>query len=345
MNRKRAGFGVGLLATAAVSMAMISTSAGGDTVASSPSCDQTYDGTTFSQTCAIPHTTDTVTETNVVPGPTVISTVPGPTTTVTVSPSSSPAPDGPVVNSLYPTVVFYDTFTTPAVDTTKWNVRNNSYASNELSIDTNRPSNVFVSDSKLTLRAQRETYTTGSVTRDYTSGYVDTIGKGSWSPPLRVDARMQLPEAKGMWPALWMRGNTPALGEIDIFEAVGGWAKAAMTVHQSTNGDMAKIGYEWQPPAGWRLSDWHDYAFEWDANGTMRWYVDGNLIITRTTSTLDNKGTPASWLTGSTFAAPFNLRLNLQVGGSMPNYYKFPVDDTSQLPADMRVEYITVRTK
>jgi hypothetical protein len=85
-------------------------------------------------------------------------------------------------------LVFDDEFNGTAVDPSKWRVRNNSWASNELSIDTSRPSNVFVSNGVLTLRAQREQYTVGSTTRSYTSGYLDTIGLsgheyGRWEMP------------------------------------------------------------------------------------------------------------------------------------------------------------------
>jgi beta-glucanase (GH16 family) len=238
-------------------------------------------------------------------------------------------------------VLFSDNFRESTVDPARWNVRNNDWSSNELSIDTNRPVNVAIAGGRLLTTAQHETYTAYGTTRQYTSGYLDTIGRFSARPPLQVDARLRLPDSQGLWPALWLRGDN-CLGEIDILETVGGKAQVVQSVHQSTNGDMAKLGYEWTPPPGWSKTDWHDYGFRWDPDGTMRWYIDGQLTLTRTTASVDNHGQPATWLTGPTFTCPFNLRLNLQVGGSMPNYYGLPVGPTSVFPAVMKVDQITV---
>src|SRR4029079_11359334 len=56
------------------------------------------------------------------------------------SPTPSPAPSGPAGSHL----VFSDDF--DSLNTKKWNVRNNTWANNEQSIDTSRLENVFLSD-------------------------------------------------------------------------------------------------------------------------------------------------------------------------------------------------------
>jgi beta-glucanase (GH16 family) len=211
-------------------------------------------------------------------------------------------------------------------------VRNNSWANNEESIVTSRAKNVFTSNGALTLRAVKESYTVGSTTRQYTSGYLDTIGKEGWQYG-RIEMRAKLPAAQGMWPAFWMRDGSGGLGELDIMEAVGGMTQTTVqTVHQSTNGDMAKAGHEDVLAAG-TTSDWHTYAVEREP-GFMKWYVDDRLVFTKTVSTLN-------WL-DSSFAEPMNIRLNLQVGGSMPNYYGKPVLDAPLGSSDYVIDYVRV---
>ena len=126
------------------------------------------------------------------------------------------------------------------MDRSKWNVRNNSWASNELSIDTSRPNNVFVSNGVLTLRAQRERYTAYSTTRDYTSGYLDTIGLlsrqyGRW------EMRAKLPSAQGPVAGVLAARRTTRPGEVDILEAIGGLPQMTVqTVFPNTNDGSVK---------------------------------------------------------------------------------------------------------
>ena len=166
----------------------------------------------------------------------------------------------------------------------------------------------------MTLRAIQQSYTAYGTTRQYTSGYLDTIGKESWQYG-RIEMRAKLPTAQGMWPAFWLR-NDVGLGELDIMEAIGGMNnKSVQTVHQSTNGGMGRLGHEDTLPSG-SNADWHVYAVDREP-GYMNWYVDDRLVFTATESTL-------SWL-DPTFNSPMNIRLNLQVGGRMPAYYQKPV--------------------
>jgi beta-glucanase (GH16 family) len=247
--------------------------------------------------------------------------------------SSAPAPvPAPTSSAPAPTgykLVFSDDFNT--VDRAKWNVRNNSWAHNEESIVTSRPANVFVSNGALTLRAIKETYTVGSTTRQYTSGYLDTIGHESWQYG-RIEMRAKLPTAQGMWPAFWLRDNTN-LGELDIMEAVGGLpTRSVQTIHQSTNGDMAKAGHEDVLPSG-TTATWHTYAVDREP-GSVKWYVDDRLVFSKTESVL-------SWL-DPTFNEPMNIRLNLQVGGSMPAWYGMPVNGAPLGASDYVIDYVRV---
>ncbi|MEO6502191.1 MAG: family 16 glycosylhydrolase [Jatrophihabitantaceae bacterium] len=258
------------------------------------------------------------------PAPTTSAPAPAPTTS---APAPAPTTSAPAPSGYQ--LVFSDDFNT--IDRVKWNVRNNSWANNEESIVTSRASNVFVSGGALTLRAIQESYTVGSTTRQYTSGYLDTIGRGSWKYG-RFEMRAKLPAAQGMWPAFWLRNNT-TLGELDIMEAVGGRVnQTVQTIHQSTNGDMAKSGHEDTLPSG-DSSTWHTYTVERQP-GFVKWYVDGRLVFSKTQSLL-------SWL-DPTFNEPMNIRLNLQVGGSMPNWYGLPVKGAPLGASDFVIDYVRV---
>ena len=260
------------------------------------------------------------------PAPTT-SSAPAPAPTTSSAPAPAPTTSAPAPSGYR--LVFNEDFN--AIDRTKWNVRNNSWASNEESIVTSRSSNVFVSNGALTLRAINETYTVGSTTRQYTSGYLDTIGRGSWKYG-RFEMRAKLPTAQGMWPAFWLRNNTTP-GELDIMEAVGGRVnQTVQTVHQSTNGDMAKAGHEDTLPSG-TTATWHTYAVDRQP-GYMKWYVDGRLVFSKTQSQL-------TWL-DSSFNEPMNIRLNLQVGGSMPNWYGLPVKGAPLGQSDFVIDYVRV---
>ncbi len=244
------------------------------------------------------------------------------------TPTPTPVGSGPAGYHL----VFSDDFN--SINTAKWNVRNNSWANNEQSIDTSRSQNVFVSDGALTIRAIKQSYTAYGTTRQYTSGYLDTIGKESWQYG-RIEMRAKLPTAQGLWPAFWLR-NDVGLGELDIMEAIGGMNnKSVQTVHQSTNGGMGKSGHEDTLPSG-SNADWHVYAVDREP-GFVKWYVDDRLVFSVTQSQL-------SWL-DPTFNSPMNIRLNLQVGGSMPAYYNQPVGATPAGASDYVIDYVRVYQK
>jgi beta-glucanase (GH16 family) len=239
------------------------------------------------------------------------------------------------------TEAFSDTFTGSALDGSKWTATTDT-AANELSA--RLPGNVTTDGARLSIRAQRQP----AAGRQFTSGYVTTAGHASWDF-FRLAVRARWTDLYGLWPAIWLRDDT-GLGEIDVMEAVGGVRKLVQTVHQSTNGDMDKAGSEWPMPAGWSPSDWHVYGLERQNTGTLIWTIDGQPVFTRTRADLGSKShQPMAWLTGSTFAGPLHLIINLQVGGTMPAYYLGSTyDPTRILPAgavgSLDIDYVQVLT-
>ncbi len=263
------------------------------------------------------------------PAATASTTPPPPTTPVTPS-----NPDGVASQTPDPQewrMVFNDEFDGDAVSTRDWNVRDATYLTYEESILTSRPENVRVGDGVLTIEARRERRTVGKTTRDYTSGYLETIGKHSWRYG-RFEMRARLPMTTGVWPAFWLRGDNGP-GEIDIIEAVGGMPRFThQAVHQSTNGDREKVQNDVDLPSG-TIDDWHVYAAEVEPD-RITFFIDGVTVFTATTA-------EAPWLR-ETFDEPLNIRLNMQVGGAFPRYYKHPPTDASAFPATFEIDWIRV---
>lgn len=234
-------------------------------------------------------------------------------------------------------VALTDDFTGPALNPANWTAANNDSSNNELSL--RLAANAVSAGDFLSLRALRQTVGT----KQFTSGHVSNGVKAGVIPFGRWLIRARWTPLFGLWPALWLRwpdnpDGTRVLGEIDIMEAVGGWPHLAETVHQSTNGDQDKSGFDWPFPAGWSPSDWHTYGLTRTKDGALSWSIDGAVTRTAKPTDLSTKlHQPMSWLTGPAFTGlGMLLRMNLQVGGSMPNSVlnnNQPLDPAKILPS------------
>jgi beta-glucanase (GH16 family) len=97
-----------------------------------------------------------------------------------------------------------------------------------------------------------------------------------------VQARMKIPRARGIWPALWMLGQDigragwPGCGEIDVMEHCGtGPAAVHGTVHGP--GYSGRGGISASHAVGPSLGrGFHVYSVSWDV-GQIRWYVNDDL--------------------------------------------------------------------
>jgi beta-glucanase (GH16 family) len=228
-------------------------------------------------------------------------------------------------------VTWRDEFNGNTVQRSHWNVRNDDWSLNEQSIHTDRAANVRVADGHLTLTARRERYTVGNTTREYTSGYLDTIGRHSWKYG-RFVMRAKLPVGQGLWPAFWLRTDSGP-GEIDIMEAVGGDARrTSQTVHESTDGGQGKVGHEDVLPTG-TTAAWHTYALEIEPS-KLSWTIDDRTVF-------EVGADDAPWIRTS-FDKPVNIRLNLQVGGTLPAYYGRPVTAATVMPDRFVVDWVRV---
>jgi beta-glucanase (GH16 family) len=229
-----------------------------------------------------------------------------------------------------------------APNPSSWNVIvNGSPFNEEKEYYTNRASNVMLDGSgHLLITARKESFVDASgVTSSlpYTSGRLET--KGHVEPLYgRIEARIQLPAGKGLWPAFWLLGadidtvNWPACGEIDIFE-LGGSKPTLITgsLHATGYSGGSALHGNYTKQSGSFADGFHVYALEWQADG-MRWLVDEVPYAWRTPQGLAN--TYKTWA----FDHPMYVIVNLAVGG----LYDGNPTDATPMPSQMLVDYVKV---
>jgi beta-glucanase (GH16 family) len=226
-----------------------------------------------------------------------------------------------------------------APDPTKWNfdLGGEGWGNKELESYTSRPVNVQQKGGNLVITALKEDYTgKDGVARPYTSARIKT--KGLFSQAYgRVEARMQLPLGKGIWPAFWMLGDDigtagwPKAGEIDIMENIGEAGRVYSTLHGPEYSGAKGISAKYDLPAGEVVNTgFHVYAVEWSPN-KIRFYFDDKLIVERTPADLP---AGAKWV----YDHPFFVILNMAVGGAWPGN----PDETTAFPQKMLVDYVRV---
>ncbi len=174
----------------------------------------------------------------------------------------------------------------------------------------------------------------------YTSARLKTQGLISFQYG-RIEARIKMPEAQGMWPAFWMLGSDvatvgwPACGEQDIMEHID--APQPDWVAGSLHGPHGDLTVHYPGP---RLPEfaggaWHTYGVIWSP-GVVKMYVDSpaNVYASWTPESLA-KQTGAIWPFDS---GPEFLIVNLAVGGNWPG----APDALTKFPAEMLVDFVRV---
>jgi len=243
----------------------------------------------------------------------------------------------------YSVLSWYDEFDGSRVDPTRWSFELgtgsqfglNGWGNNELQYYTSRTTNARVADGLLTITARRESY--GG--QAYTSSRLTTRGHFAQTGG-RFEMRAALPLGQGLWPAFWMLpatssyGGWAASGEIDIMEARGqDPGKVVTTIHYGGSWPNNEYrGVTLTLPQGGSIADFHTYAVEWDVSPTpqLRWYIDDRLAWQTSDWSSSGGAYPAP------FDKPFNLMLNLAVGG---NFVGGP-DGSTPFPATMQVDYV-----
>ncbi|MQW74773.1 family 16 glycosylhydrolase [Nocardioides sp. dk4132] len=216
------------------------------------------------------------------------------------------------------------------LDPARWNVRDRTYNSNEHSYLI--ADNTSVRDGALVIEARPES----AGGRQYTSGYVDTNRRYSLPDTFRAEVRARVPMEQGLWAApLWFRPTDGSAGEIDLIETYGR-ESARPLVHQTIHTGYgllhrqsaltfpyARLG----DPAG---TGWHTYVVE-KTPGQIVMSVDG--VTTATWRSGDPRWFDRFYEAGKRW----NLRINLQVGGSWGG---LPDASTDWSQASMAVDYL-----
>ena len=232
-----------------------------------------------------------------------------------------------------------------AVDGSKWihDVGGGGWGNQELEYYTDGTQNAVVKGGNLVITATTDGASSYSCSYPsngpckYTSARLLTKGKFSQKYG-RFEARIQIPEGQGIWPAFWMmgvNGNWPSCGEIDVMENIGREPSIAHgSLHMPASGsttDSSLTGM-YTLPGGAKLGDdFHIYAVEWSATA-IDFYVDDTLYETQTPQTATNR----TW----EFNQPFYILLNVAVGGQWPG----SPDSTTTFPQTMKVDYVRVYT-
>ena len=233
-------------------------------------------------------------------------------------------------------LVWSDEFDGDTLDTTKWNyeIGNGAggWGNNELQYYTNSTKNCFIENGVLNIKAIKENKGSSA----YTSSRITTKGKADYKYG-RFEARMIIPQGRGIWPAFWMMptnsvyGGWPNSGEIDIMEHVGYDAnRIYCTVH-----NQAGNGMNGQQKGGNKVfntiyTEYHVYAVEWFPDA-MKFYVDDTLVFTYSPS----NRTQANW----PYDQKFYMILNVAVGG---NWGGVKGVDDSIFPQTLMVDYVRV---
>ena len=210
------------------------------------------------------------------------------------------------------------------------------WGNNELQLYTNASQNSYledISDDNAALVIEA----TESAPGEYHSAKLTTSGLRSFRYG-KIDARIKLPAAQGMWPAFWMLGDNfsslgwPGCGEIDILELVGFEPNTIRGNIHYVDSDQRYASAEGDPAiiAESFSEDYHQFGIEWTPN-EITYLLDD--VVYKTVS-IDNDGMKE-------FDRSFYLILNVAVGGNWPG----SPDASTVFPQKMYVDYIRYYSK
>ncbi|KLE34939.1 hypothetical protein AAW00_11650 [Aurantiacibacter luteus] len=147
---------------------------------------------------------------------------------------------------------------------------------------------------------------------DFLSGRLTSQGQFDFTHG-RAEARIRMPDARGVWPAWWALGNGqwPDTGEIDIMEYVGEADWTGVAVHGPGYSGETPIVDRQYFGSGTDVTDWHVYAVEWTPQ-YMSFQVDGRETYRATRAMIEHYG---EWR----FDTPKHLILNFAMGGAYPH--------------------------
>ncbi len=219
--------------------------------------------------------------------------------------------------------IFFDDFSGPALDRSKWNVRVTGETVNiEQQAYVDSSATIYIAKGNKAAGAKNGALviqphiSRGFTTKegkkfDFISGRIDTRSKVEFTYGT-VAARIKMSEGTGFWPAWWIlgTGRWPETGEIDIMEFIGQkeWTNAAMhgPGYSGNTPFVKRDSFATKDP----VTHWHIYSVDWRPDSLM-FKVDGNEFYRVTRSMVEKYG---KW---SYDNAKF-LILNFALGGGYP---------------------------
>ena len=152
----------------------------------------------------------------------------------------------------------------------------------------------------------------------------------------RIEARIKVPEGRGMWPAFWLLGDNrneidwPGCGEIDIMEVIGHepnvWHSSVHYTNSENKTGSETVGYD----AGANLAaDYHIYRLDWTPT-EMEFSLNGTVTHT---APIENDM--------KEFLRSFYIIFNVAVGGNWPGN----PDETTTFPQKMQIDWVRYYTK
>jgi beta-glucanase (GH16 family) len=214
--------------------------------------------------------------------------------------------------------IFFDDFSTGALDRARWNVIvTGRTVNNEQQAYVDSPDTLAfltgdaegASNGALVIQARWRPGHLSAEGRsyDFVSARLESRGKVEFMHGTAA-ARMKLPAGDGFWPAFWLlgTGRWPDTGEIDVMENVG--------VPSWTNVAIHGPGYSGSTPFVARTevdaTAWHIYRVDWTTDA-MTFFVDDREIYRATRPMIERYGVWA-------FDDAKYLIVNLALGGGYP---------------------------
>ena len=255
-------------------------------------------------------------------------------------------------------VLFFDDFSSPELDRSKWNVRiTGTIYNDEQQAYVDSVETIYVASEEQAPGATgsalvfhpryRPDYVSPEGDRfDFISGRIDTRDKFDFQYGSAA-ARVMLPSGAGLWPAFWLLGYGawPESGEIDVLEYVGepDWVSAA--VHGPNYFGEAGLVNKLFFPTDDDATAWHVYSVDWGPDKLL-FKVDDSIFYRVTRPMTDFFG---PWV----FDNDKYLILNFALGGTYPfktngvqdPYYGLPQSTAQTIKDDqvkMMVDWVQV---
>ncbi|TWU26071.1 glycoside hydrolase family 16 protein [Bythopirellula polymerisocia] len=221
-------------------------------------------------------------------------------------------------------VLFFDDFSTSALDRSQWNVEVvEKPHNNEQQTYVDSPETHYQLQGSQVVGALNGTLvlhprfkagyrTPGGRTVDFVSSRINTKGKAEFVYG-SIESRIKLPKGSGIWPAFWALGSGPwpATGEIDIMECVGEPDWTSVALHGPGYSGNTPLVEKHFFKSDEDVAHWHVYSVDW-LPAELLFKVDGHPVYRVTRKMVEQYG---EWV----FDSPKYLILNVALGGTYPS--------------------------